>query len=118
MAINVEQFEGRDVVLLMPTEELLSATVIEAIQTLTDTYLTKRVILDLRAIRSLVSGSLYPDAEPFSPLLKLQNRLQEGKRELVLCNLRTELAEVFRLIRFDKVLNVQADRATTLADVE
>jgi anti-anti-sigma factor len=115
MTVEVEGYTERDFVVLTPTDELLTAEVVHEVQALSASQPTKHVVLDLRAIRSLVSGSLYPQAEPLGPLLNLNRQLQHERRRFVFCNLGNEIAEVFRVTRLDNVFEIQPDLAAVLA---
>jgi anti-anti-sigma factor len=115
MAVEVEGYPERDFVVLTPTDELLTAEVVHEVQALSASQPTKHVVLDLRTIRSLVSGSLYPQAEPLGPLLNLHQQWQHERRRLVLCNLSGGIAEVLRVTRLDNVFEIQPDLAAVLA---
>jgi hypothetical protein len=70
---------------------------------------TRKAVLDCQSVRSLLSGSLFPDAEPLTPLLRLRRYLTEKGGRLVLCNLDTEIAEVLRITRLNKLFEIQPD---------
>lgn len=116
MAVNREDYTEQGIVVLTPTDELLTADVIQEMHAVIDSTAAKHVIIDFNAIRSLVSGSLYPHAEPIKPLLMLNQQLQHETRRIVLCNLGSEIAEVFRITRLDQIFDVQPDLGTALSD--
>lgn len=116
MAVNREDYTEQGVVVLAPTDELLTADAVQEIHDCIDSTAAKCVIIDFRTIHSLVSGSLYPQAEPFTPLIMLHKQMSQVARRLILCNLSSEIAEVFRLTRFDQMFEVQPDLGTALSD--
>jgi len=113
--VNREENSGHDAVILTPTDELLTAAVVQEVQSLSNSSATKHVVLDLRAIRSLVSSSLYPDAAPFTPLLRFHEQLKQEERQLVLCSLSSEMAKLFRMTRLDQIFEIQSDTDAALA---
>jgi anti-anti-sigma factor len=117
MAVEHELDRAHDVVVLSPTDERLTAEIIHEIEALANSQQATGVVLDLGSIRSLVSGSLCPHAEPLRPLLTLHQQLQQQRRKLILCNLDGDVAEVFRITRLDKVLQIQPDVAHALAAI-
>jgi anti-anti-sigma regulatory factor len=116
MAVNRKDYTEQGIIVLTPTDELLTANVIHEIQAIIDSTAAKHVLIDFEGIQSLVSGSLYPHAEPIKPLLALSQRLQHEARRLVLCNLGSEFAEVFRLTHLDQMFEVQPDLDSALSN--
>ncbi|TWT34560.1 hypothetical protein [Blastopirellula retiformator] len=110
MSILVEEFEGRDIVLLTPSQETLTVSVIETIQTLVETYSSRRVVLDLRLVRFVAAGDLGDDADWQGLWRDLDYGLQAASRELVLCNLHQELAEALQATRSDAAVEPRAGR--------
>lgn len=117
MAVNREERSKQGVIVLTPTDELLTAEVVQEIHGCIDSSAMKHAIIDLRAIHSLVSGSLYPHAEPFKPLLRIFQQLQQDGRRLVLCQLNREIADVFQIMRLDHLFEIQAELATALSSL-
>lgn len=76
---------------------------------------SRKVILDFQSVRFLVGGSLRPDQEPFTPLMKLSKQLTKEGGQLVLCNVTPEIADVLRIIRLDRIIEVQPDVDSTVA---
>ena len=111
-----EEFTEQRMIVLTPTDELLTADVIQEIDACTESAAVRHVVIDFKSVRSLVSGSLYPHAEPITPLLMLNQKMQNEARRLVLCNLSSEIAEVFRITRIDRILEVQPDLGTALSN--
>lgn len=109
------QHTEHGVCVLTFTEHLLKADALGEALTLINASKSRKVILDFQTVRFLVSGSLFPDHEPLTPLLKLSKKLtQEGGR-LALCNVAPEVAEVFRIIRFDRIIEIRPDVKTAVA---
>lgn len=104
MSILVEEFEGRDVVLLMPSQESLTVGVIETIQTLVETHPSRRVVLDLRLVRFVAAGDVGDNANWQASWRDLEQSLQATSRELVLCNLHEELAEALQATCCDRAV--------------
>ncbi len=109
--------EGEFLVLTF-TKPLLNADAVEEAVAAVSSAGCRRVVLDCRAVRHLVSGSLYPHWEPLKPLLTLRRKLQEEGGRLVLCNLEPGIAEVLRVTRLDKLLEVREDVAAAVAGLE
>ncbi len=116
MTLAREEYTGKSLIVLTPTDELLTADVIYEIDARIDSAVARQVVIDLKHVRSLASGSLYPDAEPIKPLLTLNQKLQKEKRQMVLWNLSSEIAEVFRITRIDQVLEVHPDLRKVLSN--
>lgn len=117
MAVTREEYTEQGIIVLTPTDELLTADVIGEMHSVIDSTAAKHVIIDFKVIRSLVSGSLYPQSEPFTPLIMLHKKMTQAARQLILCNLGSEIVEVFRLTRFDQMFEVQPDLQTALSSV-
>ncbi len=115
MTVNRADYTKQGIIVLAPTDELLTADVIREIQAVIDFTGANHIVIDLGEIRSLVSGSLYPQAEPFTPLLKLHQQLKHESRRLVLCNLGNDIADVFRITRFDQIFVITPDVAAALS---
>jgi anti-anti-sigma factor len=90
-------------------ESVLAAAAVEEALAAVASAGCRNVVLDCQAVRSLVSGSLFPQAEPFTPLLRLRRQLQKAGGRLVLCRLDPSVAEVLRITRLDRLFEVQAD---------
>lgn len=114
MAVNYEEINGYDAVVLTPTGDFLTAEVIRACEGLADSCSAKIVIIDFRAIRWLVSGSLYPDAEPLTPLLRFQQRLKERGCQVALSSLSSDIAHVLRITRIDQIIEIHSDVDTAI----
>ena len=117
MVVTREECTEQGIVVLTPTDELLTADVVKEIRAYIDSPVTKHAIIDFRVIRFFVSGSLYPHAEPLTPLIMLQKQLSQESRRLVLCNLSGEIADVFRITRLDQMFDIQPDLETALSSV-
>jgi len=115
MAVDCEDYFELDAVVLTPTDELLTADVVHELHAWIDDNSTHNVIINFRAARCFVSGSLSPHAEPLTPLLKLNQQLREEARRLVLCNFSLEVAKVFQITRLDQMFEVQRDLDAALA---
>ena len=85
MAVVAETYSSKSVLVLAPTDELLTAGVIDEIQAHCESNPSHHVVIDFRSVHSLVSGSLYPDAAPIEPLIRLRKHLQQGGRQLAGC---------------------------------
>ena len=97
------------VLVLAFTEPLLEAAAVEeALAAVAETE-CRKVVLDCRAVHSLVSGSLYPGHEPFKPLVALLRRLEGDGGRLVLCNLDAGIEEVLRITRLNTLFEIQPD---------
>jgi len=116
MAVISEEYTKQSIIVLTPTDELLTADVIQEIDACIDSAAARQVVIDFKNVRSLVSGSLYPHAEPIKPMLMLKQKLQNEERRMVLCNLSSEIAEVFRITRIDQILEVQPDLGKALSN--
>lgn len=103
------------ILLLTFIEPTLCAEAINAAAAVIDSTVNRLVILDLQSVRCLVSGSLFPDHEPFKPLLFLSKRLSASGRRLILSNIPPELAEVLRITRLDQVFDIQPNLEAAIA---
>src|SRR5690349_20525068 len=103
-----EHAEGGALVLTF-TGSLLNADAVEEALAAVTSSGCRKVVLDCRAVRHLVSGSLYPQWEPFKPLLTLWRKLRADRGRLVLCNLDPSIQEAFQITRLDQHLEVRAD---------
>lgn len=54
-----EDFTEQQIIVLTPTDELLTADVFQEIDGCTDSVAARQVVTDFKNVRSLVSGSLY-----------------------------------------------------------
>jgi hypothetical protein len=106
------------ILVLTFTEPLLTAAVVLEARAILDTTKQLKVILDCQFVRFLVSGSLFPDREPFTPLLKLSQQMAEAGGRLVLCNTSLEFTEVLRVTRFDQIWEVRTDLDAAMACLE
>lgn len=102
------------VTVLVFTQPLLGADAVMAARAAIYATENRQVILDCQSVRFLVSGSLYPDQDPFKPLLKLRQELSDAGGRLVLCNLAPDFAEVLRVTRLDQVFEIQPDVVSAL----
>ena len=118
MAVVVEEYSDKSVLVLAPTDELLTAKVIHEIQTHCESNRSNHVVINFKFVHSLVSGSLYPDAAPFEPLIKLHKQFQQDGRQLVLCCLNIEIADVFRVTRLERIFKIQPELDTVLSSIE
>lgn len=116
MAVTREEYTEESIIVLTPTDELLTADAVKEIDACIDSLAARQVVIDFKNVRSLVSGSLYPHAEPIKPLLMLNQKMQNEARRMVLCNLSSEIAEVFRITRIDQILEVQPDLRKALSN--
>ena len=91
------------------TQPLLNADAVQEGMTFIASSQTRKLILDFQSVRFLVSGSLCPDQEPFKPLFDLRKQLTDAGGCLVLCSLSPELQEVFKILRFDQIFEIQPD---------
>ena len=117
MAVINEECLDHNVLVLTPTDELLTAGVVQEVQAYIDSTAAKHIIIDFRSIRFLANGSLYPHAAPITPLIMLHKQLSQEVRQLVLCNLSSEIADVFRITRFGQLFEVQPDLDTALSSI-
>ena len=102
------------VVVLTFTNPTLNADAVTEALTVVNAAENRKIILDCQWVRFLVGGSLCPDQEPFTPLLKLRKQLTDEGGRLILCNVATEISEVFRIIRLGKTLEIQPDVQSAL----
>jgi len=108
----------KEVIVLTFTEPTLNAdAVMEAISVI-NAGDARKIILDCQTIRYLVGGSLYPDQEPFTPLLKLRKQLTEAGSRLTQCNVNPDVADVFRITRLDRLIEIQPSVKSALACIE
>ena len=116
MTIVTNKYPEKAVLVLTSTDDLLTAGVIQEMRDSIVSSAAKHVIIDLGAVRYLVSASLYPHAEPIAPLINLHRQLLAEARRLVLCNLRNDVAELFRITRLDQFFEVQPDLETAMSN--
>ncbi len=103
------------VIVLTFTEPALDADAVEEAVSVINADDKRKVILDLQSVRFLVGGSLRPDQEPLTPILKLSKQLGEKGGRLVLCNVATEIADVLRLTSLNRIIEIQPDVAFAVA---
>ena len=109
------QHTENGLIVLSFTEPTLNAdAVTEAIRVINASE-NRKVILDFQSVRFLVGGSLRPDQEPLTPILKLSKQLTEEGGRLVLCNVAPEIAEVLRITRFDRIIETQPNVDSAIA---
>lgn len=101
------QHTANGVVVLTFTEPTLNADAVTEALTVINASRNRKIIFDLQSVRFLVGGSLRPDQEPFTLLLKLAKQLTDAGGRLVLCHVTPEIAEVFRVLRMDQVVEIQ-----------
>ncbi len=87
------QHTEHGVIILTFTESTLNADAVAEVLTVINASENRKVILDCQSVRFLVGGSLRPDQEPFTPLLKLGKQLTEEGGRLVLCNVAQKSAK-------------------------
>lgn len=109
MSVLVSEYADKSVLVLTPTDDLLTARVVEEIQRRCNENPSHHVVIDCTAVRFFVSGSLAPHAEPIVPLLELHRQLQEEGRRLLLCSLSSEIADVLQITRLDQIFSIQPD---------
>lgn len=83
----------------------------EDLYELADKQHKQRIILDFSSVKLLASQML-------GVLLTLQKKVSAIKGELVLCTLRDELKQIFRITNLDKKFKFCADVAEALAHFE
>ncbi len=115
---RVQQHAEGGALVLTFTGSLLNAAAVEEALAAVASSGCPRVVLDCRAVRHLVSGSLYPHSEPFKPLLTLRRKLQEEGGRLILCGLDPGIEEVLRVTRLDDVLEVRPDVVAAVASLK
>lgn len=103
------------VIVLTFTEPTLNADAVTEALTVINATEHWKVILDCQSVRFLVGGSLRPDQEPFTPLLKLGKQLTEAGGRLILCNVAPEIAEVFHVTRLNRFFEIQPDVNSAVA---
>lgn len=103
------------VIVLTFNDPTLNADAVSKALTVINATDNRKVILDFQSIRFLVGGSLRPDQEPLTPLLKLGKQLTEEGGRLVLCNVGPEVADVLRVTRFDRIVEIQPNVNSALA---
>jgi anti-anti-sigma factor len=103
------QHTENGVVILTFTEPTLSADAVAEVLSVINTSKTRKVILDCQSVRFLIGGSLRPDQEPLTPLLKLSKQLTGEGGRLVLCNVAPSIDEVFRATRLAQFFEIQPD---------
>ena len=96
------------------TTDMLHAEAVHEVRNLDQLGKIGALVIDFRNIRHLVSGSLYPEHCPFGPVLKLQKEMKAAGQQLVLCEMDSDLRNVFRTIRFDHLFEIHADIDTAL----
>ncbi len=104
-----------DITILTFTESLLNADAVHEAISVIKAGENRKVILDCRAIRSLVSGSLFPDQAPFTPLLKFTTQWTEEGGRMLLCNVAPDLGEVLRITRMDRIYGIRLDVENAVA---
>ena len=109
------QHTENGVVILSFTEPLLNADAIKEAVSVINAGESRKVIIDCQAVRFLVGGSLFPDQEPFTPLLNLNKRLTEESGRLVLCNIAPDFAEVLRVILLNRILKIRPNIESAVA---
>lgn len=103
------QHTENGVIVLTFNEPILNADAVTEALRVIKAEDNRKVILDFQTVRFLVGGSLCPDQEPLTPILKLGKQLNEKGGRLVLCNVAPEIAEVLRVIRFDRIIDIRPD---------
>ena len=69
------------------------------------------VVVEFSAVRQVSSGLI-------SKILALDRRLKEQKRRLILCGLRTDVLEVFNLLRLNKLFEIVKDEYIALDEAK
>jgi anti-anti-sigma factor len=110
----MRQDTEQGVLVLTFTASLLNADAVEEALAAVTSAGCRKVVLNCQAVRSLVSGSLCPEGEPFKPLLTLRRQLKEAGGRLVLCNLAPAVEEVFHITRLDEHFELWADVAAAV----
>jgi anti-anti-sigma factor len=103
------------VAILTFTQPLLNTDAVAEAATVINASKILKVILDLQAVRSLVSGSLFPIQEPLSPLLNLRKQLANDGGLLILCNLAPAIDEVFRITALNQIFEILPDIDSAVA---
>lgn len=106
------------ILLLTFIEPTLCADAVNEAAAVIDSTENRLVVLDLQLVRSLVSGSLYPDQEPFKLLLSLRKRLSANGRRLLLSNIAPEIAEILRITRLDQIFEIQPNLEAAIAEAK
>lgn len=112
------QHTEHGVIVLTFTVSTLNADALTEALAVINAGVARKIIFDCQAIRFLVGGSLCPDQEPFTPLLKLSKQLTEEEGRLVLCNVPPDVADVFRITRLDRLIEIQPSVKSALACIE
>ena len=105
----------KGVLILTFIEPLLKADAVTEALTVINAAENRKVILDLQSVRFLVSGSLFPDQEPLTPLLNLRRQLTEEGRLLVLYNVAPGIDEVFRITHLNQLFEIQPNVSSAVA---
>jgi len=109
------QHTWNGVLILTFSEPTLNADAVAEAISVINTSKTRKVILDCQSVRFLVGGSLRPDQEPFTPLLKLGKQLTKEGGRLVLCSFTPSIDEVFRITRLAQFFETQPDVDSAIA---
>lgn len=99
------------VIVLTPTDERLTGDVIQEMRAMINCNDVELVIINFTAIRYLMGGSAV------GPLLGLNQQLRHESRQLVFCNLSTEIAEIFRITKLIKIFEVRSNVELALAKI-
>lgn len=109
------QHTKHGVLILTFTQPTLNADAVAEALSVINVSKTRKVILDCQSVRFLVGGSLRPEQELFTPLLKLSKQLTEEGGRLILGNVALEIADVLRIIRLDRIIEIQPDVDSAVA---
>ena len=85
--------------------------VADAMQAAVSSAPTFSVVLDFSAVRQVSSAFI-------SKVLALDRRLKDEKRGLVLCGLRTDVMEVFKLLRLNRIFRIVKDEYVALNEIK
>ena len=96
--------------------EIQSSTVLDARQIdkigedlykLADDEFIKRLVLDMHNVKHLSSGAL-------GMLINLQRKTESSKGQLIMCGMRPEILQIFRLTRLEKLFKFEKNRNEAL----
>ncbi|GDX90173.1 hypothetical protein LBMAG46_01770 [Planctomycetia bacterium] len=103
--IDIEEIGAVTVVRLLE-KKILDEANIEALgqelYALVDKDGRRKVVLDFKAVEYLSSAAL-------GKLVSLEKKMNLAKGKLVLCNIRKDIYEVFKLLQLGKVLTICSD---------
>jgi len=96
--------------------QILSANVLDAQQIdkigkdlykLADDEFIKRLVLDMQNVKHLSSGAL-------GMLINLQRKTETTKGQLIMCGMRPQILQIFKLTKLEKLFKFEKDRNEAL----